>query len=403
MKCFCLLLTLLFFCINSHAQQRVRSMSDGVRRIYYTELSEAKTKLMEYYKERKNNDESDFEYSLEHFPFDMFKDLVLHDERSLCYDFAFNEIDEITSDDKTIKIYSWNTGQGGAIRNFQYDGVFTYISNEQYYAFSPVYEDEYREDVVNDGYSNIVPLWLSPSSLHVVAKDSRSVKFIIDFSYRTYGYYQTLCAYSITDGKLSSESIFEMEDGKCVSEIEHSFLSGWSEFPSYISCDSHTILRPIMYQPEETIGYCLPYSSGRTQQWKFDGLKYKYHGIAYVGDEVVHSKLRNYSANVVTLHMGPWIIRIDLMPNGAYRYSSWKNKDISQEPNIVINSGYRTTPVEGDEGFISFKNEYVFQNNEYFYIVSYEMVVYNGMYECSSPQVIVKKNDKVLLTIASHQ
>ena len=104
----------------------------------------------------------------------------------------------------------------------------------------------------------------------------------------------------------------------------------------------------------------------------------------------------------MTLDLKPWIIRIDLMPNGSYRYSSWKNTDISTTPVMVINNGYRQSPIEGDKGFKSFKEEFIFHNGQYFYIVAYEMVILNGRYEKQSSSLTVKKNEKVLMQIKSN-
>ena len=71
-------------------------MSDGEKRIFYNTIEEAEQRLYEYHQERGE--------SLFSFPFEMFKDLILHDERSINYDFSFEYITEIYSDEKVIKI-----------------------------------------------------------------------------------------------------------------------------------------------------------------------------------------------------------------------------------------------------------------------------------------------------------
>ena len=43
------------------------------------------------------------------------------------------------------------------------------------------------------------------------------------------------------------------------------------------------------------------------------------------------------------------------------------------------------------------------ENNEYFYILSYEMVVYNGYYSCKSLNLTVKRNDTILLTLTPEE
>ena len=134
------LIFLLFFFLNSFAQERVRSMSDGKRRIFYTDIIDAENKLLAYYEERKEKEVSDNEYSSKYFPYEIFKDLVLHDERTMYHDFNIQGIEELYSEDKCIKIYSWNTGEGGAVRNFVYDGIFSYQIGGMYSALSPTYD-----------------------------------------------------------------------------------------------------------------------------------------------------------------------------------------------------------------------------------------------------------------------
>lgn len=392
---------LLFFVLNTFAQERVRSMFDGKRRIFYTDIIDAENKLLAYYEERKEKEISDNEYSSEYFPYEIFKDLVLHDERTLNHDFNIEGIEELYSEDKCLKIYSWNTGKGGAVRNFIYDGVFSYQIGSVYGALSPTYGGEFQEFEKEEEYNDIIPLWLNPNKITFLKREKDVYIFFVDFDYRTYGYTQRLNAYSIgNNGVISKANVFEMEDGNLISEIYHAFLPGWSEFNNCLEGNASYISRPVMFQPEETVGYCFPHPSGRVQRWHFDGEIFKYDGIFYDKEENINVKLRNYSSNVVTLEIEPWTIRIDLMPNGAYRYSSWKNKSILAPPDLVINNGYRTMPTVGNKGFHSLKEQYVFQNDEYFYIVSYEMVIYNGSYECYSPTLVVKRNDKVLMNLS---
>ena len=373
-------------------------MSDGQRRIYYSDMSDARTKLLEYFEERKRKKISDSEFGIEYFPYKMFKDLILHDERSFYYPFSFEQIDEMITNDKSIKIYSWDNGQGGAIRNFCYEGVFTYEHKGQYYAISPDVLDE-GDELSRNAYHNIIPLWLKPYIFQDCGYANDEHYFILGFLYKTYGYLDNLYGYKINkDGIVEVADIFVNKD-KVANKIESSVLPMWNDFHESTHLENNMICIPIMYQPKETRGYCLPFPSGRISVWKQDGNKYKRIGYQFDSNEKIIKDLRNYNANIVTLDLKPWIIRIDLMPNGSYRYVAWKNTDITQQPVLVLNNGYRVDPVEGNKGFMSLKEQYVFQNGQHFYIVSYEMVIYNGCYDIESPCVIVKKNEKVLLEL----
>lgn len=396
-----LLIILLFsVCAHSLANAQMRSMSDGKRRIYYSDVKDAEKKLLEYFKEQKA--ENTNEDNSNNFPYEMFKDLVLHDERTFLYDFNLEHIDELYSDNKVIKIYSWDTGYGGTVNQLIYDGVFSYKIGVKYYAFSPTYEDEYYTNVKENSINNIVPLWLKPKKIYSIKKDNSSITFYVEFWYRTYGSIQSIKAYSICDNGIISEAyIFENENGKFVSEIEHSALPGWSIYEDWMKNDVFTIIKPIMFQPKETKGFCLPHSSGKKHQWIFNGDIFQYIGIDFDADEKICERLRNYSANIVTVNFNSWIVRIDLMPDGEYRYSSWKNKNISEEPDLVLYNGIRLSPTEGNKGFLSLKEEFIFINGNYKYILSYEMVAYNSFYECASPVLIVKQHNKELMKLTT--
>ena len=65
---------ILLCCLTSNAfgQQKVKSMYDGKKRIYYSTVEEAESKLLEYI--QANNQGHDF-------PSKLFVDLVLNDDR----------------------------------------------------------------------------------------------------------------------------------------------------------------------------------------------------------------------------------------------------------------------------------------------------------------------------------
>lgn len=396
MKYILFLLISLSITINSYGQPKVRSMSDGEKRIFYNTIEEAEQRLYEYHQER---GESFFS-----FPFEMFKDLILHDERSINYDFSFEYITEIYSDEKDIKIYSWNNGEGGAIRDYKYDGVFSYVIDNEYFTISPTYieSDDFIEEIDKEAYNNIIPLTFGVENIYTLKRDSDGVLFYINYLYKTYGYYQLLSAFRISnDGLISKANIFEKGSGDYDSTIEYWVLPGWNNYNNFISASGSEIIIPVTFQAKESEKYSAPYPSGRLNSYIFDGSHFRYNGAHFDREERIFSPLKNYSANVVTLDVSPWKIRIDLMPNGSYRYSSWKNRDISEQPDLVIDNGIRKSPIDGDKGMKSFKEEYLFHNSGYSYILNYEMVIYNGSYEILSPQLIVKRGEKVLMKVSA--
>lgn len=397
MRSFVLLLISLSVYFNSLAQPYNKSMSDGHKRIYYSDMEDAKKKLQSYYEERRKNNISDAGI----FPYNMFKDLILHDERSFSFDFSFEQVKEIYSDDRTIKIYAWQADGGGAIRHWNYGGVFSYKHNGYYYCISPDDYDDY-DGIDRDAYHNIIPLWLDLGEFKACGYSDGDHYFLLGFTYKTYGYIDNLYGYKINkEGVVQKSNIF-ISNGKSNNVLESEVLPLWNDYSNFIYFKNDNLYVPIMYQPEETKEYCFPYPSGRVSVWEKKEHSYIRSGYKFDDNEKIFCELRNYRANIVTLDLSPWKIRIELMPNGSYRYSSWKNADISATPVMVVNNGYRQSPIEGDKGFKSFKEEFIFHNGQYFYIVAYEMVILNGRYDMQSSSLTVKKNEKVLMQLKSN-
>lgn len=89
------------------------------------------------------------------------------------------------------------------------------------------------------------------------------------------------------------------------------------------------------------------------------------------------------------------------MNNGSYRYSSWKNKKTNEKPDIIIENGLLLESINGEKGVISLKEKYLFENNGYYYIVSFERVVYNRFISIENVKLVVKRNDKILMELNS--
>ena len=89
------------------------------------------------------------------------------------------------------------------------------------------------------------------------------------------------------------------------------------------------------------------------------------------------------------------------MNNGTYRYSSWKNKGTDEKPDMVINNGLLLESISGVKGLKSLKEKYVFENNGYYYIVSFERVVYTRFVSIEDAKLEVKRNDKILMELKS--
>ena len=141
-----------------------------------------------------------------------------------------------------------------------------------------------------------------------------------------------------------------------------------------------------------------PTASGYKDIYKFNGRRFIYNESKYDEEVPLNITLRNFKHNIVCLEFLPWIIRIDYMPDGTYRYASWKNKEMSESPDLTIKNGeYRFTKV--DKGWGGKLVEYIFNNNGYEYIVSYEIVEYNRFNDLTPISLVVKQNGKVLMNV----
>ena len=71
---------------------------------------------------------------------------------------------------------------------------------------------------------------------------------------------------------------------------------------------------------------------------------------------------------------------------------------MSESPDLTIKNGeYRFTKV--DKGWGGKLVEYIFNNNGYEYIVSYEIVEYNRFNDLTPLSLVVKQNGKVLMNV----
>lgn len=390
-----LLLVCLLAC-NKVFAQAPKSMYDGEKRIYYTDMADAKNKLIEYHKEKhyKSKDDNEFDSSL--FPFEMFKDLVLHDDRAFNFNFAFDEITELKSNDNRVKLYSWDNHKGGAVNRI-YDGITTYKYDEEYYAYAVVW-DEYDEYSENQN-GNIVTSCLSKIET-ITSALGKTIYLVFDW-FRWEGLVnESVKAYSLSDGRLVSEFIFN------VNERKKSVLSNYFQ-PDFATKNTQNLkyvngelLIPQKWNPEKLNVYSeAMIASGLVDVYKYDGFLFNLYKTIYSSDEPLYSDLENFKHNILNVELGSYIIRIDCMKNGTYRYSSWKNKKVREKPDIIINNGLLLESISENKGWGSVKEKYVFENNGYYYIVSFGRTVYNRFISIEDAILIVKRNDKTLMEI----
>ena len=112
-------------------------------------------------------------------------------------------------------------------------------------------------------------------------------------------------------------------------------------------------------------------------------LVYKFDGNAFVfkGREApywLHSSLKEYQSTEIYFMTDEYLVQIDKLKDGSYRYASWKNgnslQDMGRKPSLVIGGG-------------SYKNNrFTFKNSTYTYIIDKDDMT-----------LVVKNNGKTIL------
>ncbi len=382
------------------AQVKVKSMSDGEKRIYYSSISEAESKLIGLMQS------SDNYYS---FPSKMFVDLVLNDDR--CFEYDFTQLIEAsseatirrlrikTSDDGKLRLYSWDV-DGGSMSH--YIGITSYKNNKGIHSFASPIDSDYSLDNTDDSYIKIGYVACGVTNITTLLRNNGANIYIVKSHSSISNTIQTtiLDAYMIDADGLKPCQIFPGDKGY-ESTISYS-TNPYHAFDNGIILKNTELIIPETMESENTYA---PYRiTGRNLIYKFNGDKFDDLRIAY--EDGLYEKLCNFQYNIIIIKTGSWIIRIDKMPDGKNRYASWKNKKVGEEPDLVISNGYCASSEmkEIDDmglfGAQVVKDEkYIFQNNDYFYEVSW---VYEGGYEFTrihSGKIVVKQNDKVLMIL----
>lgn len=397
---------ILLCCLTSNAfgQQKVKSMYDGKKRIYYSTVEEAESKLLEYI--QANNQGHDF-------PSKLFVNLVLNDDRCFYYDFGklieasaevtIRQLRIETSNDGKLRLYSWDA-DGGTMSC--YTGITSYKNQNGIHSYaSPIGEDwEFFDEkdpyiqmgIISCGVTKIVTLPCTNGHNVYVVFTHSSASNIMQTS--------TLDAYIIDSNGLKSVQIFPKEY-EYTSSISY-YRDPSQAYSTGIMLSNDELIIPETMESEKPYGSAR--ITGRNLVYKFDGEKFKFYKTEY--SENLYSGLCNYLYNIIIINASPWIIRIDKMPNGAIRYASWKNKPENEKPDLIIANGYCASSElkeNKDSGLwgakVSKDEKYIFQNNEYFYEVSWK---YEGGYEFThlhSWKLIVKRNDTVLMTLTPEE
>lgn len=405
MKRLCIVVILLC-CLTSIivGQQHVKSMYDGEKRIYYSSVEEAENKLVEYI--QATNKSRDF-------PSKLFVDLILNDDRCFYYDFSklidasakvtIRQLRIKTSDDGKLRLYSWDADGGTMSR---YTGITSYKNENGIHSYASPIGEDWESDDDNNPYTQLGYIACGVTKVITLPQNNGSNAYIVFTHSSGSSIMQstTLNAYVIDSNGINNCNVFP-NGSEYTSSITY-YRDPSQAYSTGIRLSDTELIIPETMDSENPYG--LARITGRNLVYKYDGKKFMFHKTGY--GENLYKGLCNYSYNIIIINASPWIIRIDKMSNGAIRYASWKNKQEIEEPDLIISNGYcasselRENKDVGTWGVQVSKDEkYIFQNNEYFYEVSWK---YEGGFEFTrlhSWKLIVKRNDKVLMTLTQEE
>ena len=374
-----LLLSLLFNC--AFAQNIVRSISDGISTINYTDISDAENKLLNIADNQSNKIGSISK---------LFANLIINDER--CFSYLFEKLVNnshrffsrplriVTSDDNKLRFYTWDE-DGGTMSC--YSGITSLKGNDGVKSYVSLCNPNDFDDIDD----NIGQYAYGVSDILTLKQNLETTIYIIKsgWSGSTIWLGKGLTSFIVNNDLLELYPIFRMGN-EIVSSIDWTYPT-----ISYLPLEDFDILNSEMFVfpgVRETNDNAF-IATGYGNKYCFDGKVFTYDGICY--ESSTYKQLNNFEENVIVLKNNKWIFRIDKMSNGLYRYASWKNKEMNAKPDLLIESGYR----------ISNDNEqrYLFKNNEYSYEVSWKFQ--NGLehHGIENWKVIVKRNDEVILSI----
>ena len=182
----------------------------------------------------------------------------------------------------------------------------------------------------------------------------------------------SISTYSKSNGKYVEEKAFRVGKGTQSSIKSVKFDSWISSNPDkgYFAFDktNNCVYLPLIVNNDGLLE-----GADRYIVYQFDGNLFVKKGTD--GGFWLHSNLRKFNGLEQILKTKDYLVRIDYMDDGTYRYAAWKNKkelkDMSAKPDLIIYKGVYT---DGPNGY-----GYYFDNKGYTYCITYgELTVFHG-------------------------
>ena len=305
-----------------------------------------------------------------------FSKLLFEDTCTFYYDFPYltdstGIVNIATSDDGNIRIYSWDTQLGGTM--IRWDNVIQYRSNGKLKSFEGnIWSIDESEE------KNEIDFGCWTKAIYSFKRNDGQTIYVTESYFResgSYGY-STLDAFYVSDGKLKMiEKAFVMPNNNYHIGTEYIIPSwyfstdgkGWDWIYS-LDRDTQTFYVPVAEDLELTDQYDL---------YKFNGNRFVH--IKREGGYWLHPSLKKFERLEKLAQVGKFLIRIDRISSGKFRYSSWSDtENMKRKPDIIIENG-----IYDEE-----KEEYRFINGNYIYSIKTNV---------EGAELVVIHNDEILL------
>lgn len=263
-----------------------------------------------------------------------------------------------TSEDRKLRIYSWNTFMGGTSPCFAAIAQANMSGNVIVGGLDFYKEDDESGNVLCNDKSQDEYYGSCLTKLINQVKNSKGESIYLVEVYAkissVWGFNEVF-ALTIKDGMLKKAEYFPSD---AVKSIEYNIPDwyfrtdgmGWDWVPSFDKA-TETLYIPHVYEGKITDQYEL---------YRNDGQQMKYMGVD--GGFWLHESVRKFQMLCCIHQTSRRMLRVDRLEDGSYRYASWrKGAEMSSEPEIVVASGYCDKSTE----------TYVFKNGDYKYVVNY--------------------------------
>lgn len=292
---------------------------------------------------------------------DKLQEWLLNDSTTMDYEFQkLLGINKAASNDGKFVVYSWYMSR------YIFRTVVQYIGDDGFHSFDYgliSYSDEESDDKVG-----------SITTLVQSIKDDEGRILYLTHSYGSSnhpfdGYHHQWAVYAIENDSLVTVPYMFEDELKGIRTDKAEFHYHHWEWAAR-NHDENVLRLPRFYDTSER-SFWLPETD------EFDSMTDKYYRYTFDGEvfrttnipemsPLVTSKLDGYKCQVLVYSAEEVLLRIDKMPDGTYRYASWRewSKDensavMCSKPNIILTGGT----------YNEMTHRYYFYNGKYCYIV----------------------------------